>query len=305
MAGVAATISPESAVAGIAWTSRDEIVYSVQAGLFRVAATGGDATRIADGRLLHPDALPDGRQVVVTVEHPEAQSSDDYRIAVVNVDNGEIKTIVEGGTFGRYSASGHLLYLRQGSIVAVPFDAVSLATTGPATPVVTGVLNNPAIATGNFTVSPTRTLIYAPGDGSEFKRALIAIAPNGARRVLSEDRRGYTNPCLSPDGTRVAVVVDGPRNSLWMLDVRRGVVSPLTFEANVTAPIWAPDSRRLAVAGEPAVFAPRNIYVLQAEARSPLQRIRTSAIGRPRSSGLRTDRRGSSARSARSRVQIS
>jgi serine/threonine-protein kinase len=273
---VAAT---SNAVFGGTWTVRDEIVYAVpETGLWRVPAAGGTPQRIAQGRFWYPDGLPDGRHVVATLDNPTARTSDDFRIALVNIDTGAVRTLVEGGTYVRYAASGHLVYLRDGSLLAVAFDTSRLTVEGAPVAVVSGVFMNPSIASGNFAISPTGTLAYAAGDGSEFRRTLVAVDPDGTKSPLTDDRRNYASPRVSPDGTRIAVTADAVRGAALVLDIARSVLSRITpDEYDATRPIWTPDGRSLVVAASKE-GEPRGLFLIRAEAGAPMQRLTSSDL---------------------------
>ena len=73
-------------------------------------------------------------------------SWDDADIAVLSPETGEIKIVQHGGYFGRYQpspfGSGHLLYVHQGTLFAVPFDVGRLETSGTPVPFVEDVVGN-------------------------------------------------------------------------------------------------------------------------------------------------------------------
>src|SRR5215467_5615421 len=74
----------------------------------------------------YPCALPGGKAVLFTVATGDAESFDDAAIAVFSPATGEKRVLVEGGTHPRYSPSGHLVYGRNGNLLAVSFDANGL-----------------------------------------------------------------------------------------------------------------------------------------------------------------------------------
>ena len=60
---------------------------------------------------------------------------DGASIEVVSLENRRRKTLVRGGTWGRYVSSGHLLYISKGTLFAVPFDQNKLEVKGTPTAV--------------------------------------------------------------------------------------------------------------------------------------------------------------------------
>ena len=104
---------------------------------------------------------------------------------------GERKVLVQGGADGRYLSSGHLLYLRKSTLMAVPFDLQRLTATGGAVALIADVMqsaNTPNEAfesgAGQFSVSATGSLLYAPG----------GIFPDPVRSLAWVDRNGSAEP---------------------------------------------------------------------------------------------------------------
>jgi Tol biopolymer transport system component len=244
---------------GATWTEGGEIVFVTRIGnkaLWRVPADGGDPVQVATGDFSFPDALPGGKAVVVTVDNPAAdRTSGDLTIAAVDLASGQVTKLFDGGTFARYVPTGHLVYLRNNSLMAAPFDVATLTVGEARVPVVPGVFMDPAVPSGNFAVSAAGALAYAPGDAAEFERTLVTLPPVDARAgpaPLLPARRYYAEPRVSPDGRRIAVVERAWKERLWVIDVERQTFARLTSGAFTleTYPVWSPDGRRLAFAGQ-------------------------------------------------------
>src|SRR5262249_61932721 len=111
------------------------------AGTLRGAAKGGMRERIVTvdpGQYAAgPQLMPDGRTVLFTVE---SGGGDEAQIVVQSLDRGTRRTVIAGGTNGRYLPTGHLVYGLRGTLLAVPFDPASLSIKGGPVPVVEGVL---------------------------------------------------------------------------------------------------------------------------------------------------------------------
>ena len=103
-------------------------------------------------------------------------------IEAVRLDNGERKVLVRGGSFPRYVESGHLLYVKQGAVYAVPFDPARLEVHGEGRPVLTGI-----ISTGE-----------AVGAGSGNGSAQIAVASNGLAVYLPASKQTQAQMRLWP-----------------------------------------------------------------------------------------------------------
>ncbi len=107
-------------------------------GLWKVSAAGGPAEELTtpdatDGTLGHwwPQALPDGKTVLFTAFSSPAETS---RIVALSLDSMQQKTVVEGGSFGRYAPTGHLVFARQDALMAVPFEPSSASSDRGARP---------------------------------------------------------------------------------------------------------------------------------------------------------------------------
>ena len=180
--------------------------------------------------------------VVVTVQ---LETFDDSHIAVVNIETGLTKTLVEGGTHPRYSPSGHLLYAREAKIFAVPFDAESLKTTGQAFLVLEGVLMSRNSGLANYDVSASGDLVYIPGIEDKGERTLVWVDRNGRVEPLKLPPRPYLHPRISPDMSQLAIEIEGPNHNFYVYDFAREVLSQMTTDGVSHWPVWSPNGTQL------------------------------------------------------------
>src|SRR5262249_32161344 len=126
------------ATKGGAW-SRDGIIFcpAPNAGLLRISEKGGEPRTLTvpdptRDELSHrwPDVLPDGRRALMTVNKSGILTFDDAEIALLDLETKEWKTIIRGGSYARYVPTGHIVFARNGSIMAVAFDAAAGRVTG-------------------------------------------------------------------------------------------------------------------------------------------------------------------------------
>jgi Tol biopolymer transport system component len=239
---------------GGTWTDRDEIVFmaagfgdkGTDPGLWRVAAGGGEKRQVLAGVFSYPDALPGGRLVVASADTPNARTTSELDIVTVDVDSGDVRPLIAGGAFPRYAASGHVLFLRNGAIVAAPIDVAARTASDQSVAVIPDVFMNPAIASGNFAISAAGTLAYAPASAANFNRSLVWIDAMGERTAVTEERRFFEWPRVSPDGQQIAVSVAGWRDSVWLFDRGRGALTELTTgDVDGITPVWTPDGKRV------------------------------------------------------------
>jgi serine/threonine-protein kinase len=141
--------------------------------------------------------------------------------------------------------SGHLTYLHQGTLFAVPFDVKRLETRGTAIPIVEDIACNPNVGSAQLAFSQTGVLVYTSGKSETATRDVVWMDATGKRRPLLAVNNGPTiTPRLSPDGKRLAVSING---EIFVHDLERAVTTPITFTASQSAyPVWSPDGKHIA-----------------------------------------------------------
>ena len=211
-----------AALFGASWGDDGTIVFATERNgrLWRVSATGGTPealTTVQPNEYSHrlPHMLPGSRAVIFTVlKGPNLWN--DAQIVVRSLQTGTETVLVTGGADGRYVPTGHLIYVRLGTLMAVPFDPVRLAVTGGATGVIDGVMQAADqlasyianTGAGQFTVSDTGALVYLTGGTvAAVENSLAWVDRHGTIQILPTPRRRYMVPDLSPDGQRVAITI--------------------------------------------------------------------------------------------------
>jgi serine/threonine-protein kinase len=290
--GPATTICETTLPFGASWGADDTIIFSRgRTGLWRVPAAGGTAQAVitpdaAKGELkfLLPQILPGDGAILFTVTHTPIPTWDDDTEVVAQVfATGERKVLVRGGADGRYLPSGHLLYLRKSTLMAMPFDLKQLSATGGPVALIAGVMqsvNTPnetsESAAGQFTVSATGSLLYAPGGiFPDPERLLAWVDRNGAAESLPLSSRPYLSPRISPDGRRFLVWTQGDRN-VWVHDLTRGVTTRLTVEGRNARAIWTPDGSRITYAS--AVAGSENLFWRDSDGSGTADRLASSEL---------------------------
>ena len=249
---------------GAAWGQNGFIVFAANpsTGLSRIPVSGGALQRITDpatkGQQTHrwPQFLPGARALIFTA-FSSSVGSKLAEIDALDLETGQSKTVQQGGYFGRYLPSGHLVYVHDGTLFAVRFDPSKLRTTGAATPVLRDVAANSVTATGrfDFPAAPLDggTLVYISGRPESVPARIVWLDPTGkAERVPSGG--GIFVSSVSPDGRLFACHVGaiGAMNiQVW--DGARDVATSITSGTlNYTDPVWTPDGRHLVFSSSPA-----------------------------------------------------
>jgi serine/threonine-protein kinase len=237
--GLVTTLGERTDFFGATWTPGDEIVFTRERQLWRMKATGGAATAVPnardDGQLSFPSALRDADHVLATVSTAAGE-----RVDLVTLSTGERRTLVEDAALPLYADSGHLLFLRSGTLVGARFDAAAHALTGPEVPLMDGLPLAARAAT--IAISRTGTLLYV--SARAVQSHLVWVTREGAERAFTRVPRQYSNPRVSPNGRQV--LVQTLAGELWLHDTERETLSPLSTPAsNIGFPMWRSDGREI------------------------------------------------------------
>ena len=180
---------------GGSWGTDNQIVFGGNGGLWRISGAGGNPELIVptDSEAMWPEVLPNGDAIIFTEIGPE-------RIWMHSLKTGERRLLVERGSHARYVFSGHLVYLSNGLLMAVPFDAERLELLGPAVPVIKGVMmglpREPVL--GHFAVSASGTLAFLAGPVLSARHSLLWVDRRGREEPLNVEPRPYALPRISP-----------------------------------------------------------------------------------------------------------
>jgi eukaryotic-like serine/threonine-protein kinase len=241
-----------SGIAGATWGPDDTIVFA-WFDLFRVPAAGGSPTlllKVDEQRgerfFRHPSFLPSGKAVLFTVGMADTYSYDDAEIGVLSLDTGKKKILVQGGTSPRYSPSGHLIYARAGTLLAVRFDPEKLEVSGQPFPVANGLFMSANTGMAAFSISSAGHLVYAAGPVEHGTRLPVWVDKDGHKMPLPVKPQAYLHPRLSPDGRQLAIEVEGASHDIFTYDFARGgEPTKMSFDGASHWPLWTPDGRRL------------------------------------------------------------
>jgi Tol biopolymer transport system component len=236
---------------GGTWNADGTIVFASGNGpLLRVSALGGAAVPVttvdAGGAAPHryPWFLPDGRRFL----YAAPISTGGNMVYVGSLDGGAPVRLMASDTRATY-ADGHLLYTSQGALLAQPFDANRLATSGEPIVLARNVSTNPGTAAGDFSTSTTGMLSYR-SSATAVQTQLAWVDRTGRLIEKVGAPADQTSLALSPDGKRLAIsVFDVSRRArdIWIHDLVRGVRTRFTLnQGDNWVAVWSPDGTRLA-----------------------------------------------------------
>ncbi|HEV2063116.1 MAG TPA: hypothetical protein VGS00_01035, partial [Thermoanaerobaculia bacterium] len=229
------------------WSPEGVILYDGRSNdpIYRVSAAGGVPAVAAKAEAARketsvgwPEFLPDGRHFLYLVNGQKPEDSA-YRIGLL--DSTESKPLAPAQTQVTYAPPGFLLFVRDKTLVAQPFDAKALKTRGEPVPLAEHV-GTDSVGLARFSVSRDGALAYRTGESGA---RLLWIDRSGRELDAIGDHGEYGSPALSRAGDRLAFGLNDSRSGktdVWIRDLARGVNSRFTFgTGNNISPLWSPD----------------------------------------------------------------
>ena len=253
--GTATEIAAVSRITGGSWSDDDRIAVGTGiAGIIIFSATGATPpdTVLGPGANL-PHFLPGGEALLFT-QRSLGPGFAEMRIEAFTFESGARKILVQDGADGRYVPTGHLVFGRVGTLLAVPFDSASLSVAGSPVVLLSDVMQAlnggtapDVTAALQVAISPLGHLVYLTG----------GVTPDRARPLAWLDRQGRATPItaagnrpffamrLSPDGRQAVATTMGKVAGVHVIDFDRGNVQTLEVRDFQLWPLWSPDGKRV------------------------------------------------------------
>jgi serine/threonine-protein kinase len=235
---------------GGSWGEEGNIVAALsdRSPLSRVPVEGGTPqplTKLDSGEYTHrwPQVLPGGRAVLFTAV-PNNRLSDHANIEVIVLKTGATKILRRGGYYGRYLQSGHMVYLHQGVLFGIGFDADRLEVRGAPTPLLEDVFGTQQ-GGGQFALSRLGTFVYLANQAAG-NLSIVWLDSSGKTQPLLATPGSYLIPRVSPDGHRLAVTENSKGRDIFVYDWQREAMTRLTFGGFSAYPVWSPDGKHIA-----------------------------------------------------------
>jgi serine/threonine-protein kinase len=279
LGGAPITLCDALAFASGSWGDDGNIIAALDGSrgrLSRVASAAAAPTPVTElgggeGGHAWPQVLPGSKAVLFTVGTGEGRENS--HIDVLSLATHERKTLVRGGMMGRYvvapNGGAYLVYVRESTLLAAPFDAGQLAVTGAAQPILDDVSTMSASNPADFDVSRNGTFVYLSGK-REPTRSIFWLDSAGQTQPLHSSAGFYADLRFSPDGRHLAFSMSGEgHEDLWIQETERTPSVRLTSLPGATqSPVWSPDGTHI-------------LFAASSKGNSGIYWIRSDAGGEP------------------------
>jgi serine/threonine-protein kinase len=278
--GAAQTLCDVSNMRGGAWGSDEKVYFAPTplSGLWRVAASGGQPEQVTklerqNGEVSHrfPQILPGAKQILFEVW--TGPGAEERHVDVQSLDTGERHLLIQGGIAPRYVSAGYLIFPRDQSLMAVPFNIGRLAVTGDPVQLAEHALQREGT---QYAVSDSGRLAVITGGVGGREGHLVWVSRKGEVEQLPIPPRNYQGEAvLSNDGRYAAIGMNGATIGLWIYDFARSTLAPLvTPNGSSQTPVWSPDGKHIAYRATRKGF--RNLFWKSVDGIGDEERLTTS-----------------------------
>ena len=257
------------------WGANDTILFTgyEKPGVYRIGTNGGTPVAVLEPEgstsYFWPSFLPDGRHFLfyaLSINRPP-------EVRVGSLDSSESKVVLQGYSRAMYAEPGYLLFVREGTLMAHPFDLSTLSVTARPIPVAEDLLYFRDLGQADFSVSTNGVLAYQAGNTQS---RLVWFRRNGFGETAIGEPGDYGFTGLSPDETSVATDIMDRRagtTDIQVFDLARGgKPSSVTLDPTIDwSPVFSPNGQQLAFAS--ARRGAPHVHVKRLHDSSPAQQL--------------------------------
>jgi len=245
--GATVSLAEIAGLRGLSWTDDGDLLAATDAGILSVQEDGAGTEVVIAAESAEvfqgPSRLPGGDWILFSrLDQSTSGNWSDAQVIVHSLGSGERRVLISGGVEPRYVDTGHLVFAREGSLMAVPFDIADVEVRGSPTQVMDDVAMAPA-GGAYYDLSPLGHLVYFRGLSGEGGLSLAWYGLDGSVEVLPFEPAAFDDPALASDGNRIAVAVSADLDAaIWIYELDRQVGQRLTPPGLLAdSPVWSPD----------------------------------------------------------------
>jgi serine/threonine-protein kinase len=255
-------VEPIDSPFGLSWEPDGTLYYGQPDGIWRVSDNGGTPEHVIEIQgnegTYGPQLLPGGDWLLFTLSRQASVNRwNEADIVIESLSTGERRVLRSGGHDARYLPTGHLTYVFQNVLFASAFDANTLTLDEQRVSLVQGVQTAlpPLGGSGFYALSTNGTLVFIPGTTGPVtnpEKRLVWVDREGNEQPLPLRPDDYSMARISPDGTRIALVVGrilpatDPPADLYVFDLETENLRQLTFNPQGDdGPVWSRDGSRI------------------------------------------------------------
>jgi len=259
-AGAVVLCDAPNQIVGGSWNRDGVILFTQNGALMRVSAAGGTPSAViaappaGQGNYAFPQFLPDGHHFLYLRGSPKPETTGFYVGSIdVKPDQQSTQRLMEGASQPIFvpssdSSVGRIVFLRDGTLLAQPFDAGKLQLAGEAVPIAEQVASIQGL--GYYSASDSGALAYRTGAmrGAGLALQLSWFDRAGKPSLTAAEPSRSSTVKVSPDGKRAAQVRTDPQSNadVWIVDLSTGASNRLTFDpATDGNALWSPDGSQI------------------------------------------------------------
>jgi eukaryotic-like serine/threonine-protein kinase len=250
----AVSICNSSLGRGGAWNRDGTILAALfyNGGIFRVPASGGTPTPITKVDFVNysshrwPFVLPDGKHFLYLAVNHDQPTGPNTAVFFASVD-GKVNRLLFSSLSNAIYTAGRLLYIRENSLMAQPFDPAEGRFTGEPKVLRENAQFDNSIWRENVSVSDNGMMVYVSGTFTG-TQSLTWFDRSGKPTGTVGEPGAFQELELSPDEKKVAVTdANAAAAAIWIYDLAGKPRNKLTYNSGVSrAPTWSPDGREIA-----------------------------------------------------------
>jgi serine/threonine protein kinase/Tol biopolymer transport system component len=243
---------------GGSWSRDGVIIFApnYNSPLHSVVEAGGESTPITefdverkDNSHRHPRFLPDGQHFLYVARSASGAADEGQSIVISSLDGSQDRVLMRAPTAVEY-ASGHILFIRDRTLLARPFDADKLEFSGDAFPIAEAVtLLAPGTVVGVFSASQSGVLAYQVGRGQDDSFRLVWRDREGNELGTVGEPGSYDEVHIIPGGELAAVALEetaSGNGDIWVIDLRRNLFTKFSFDPGYESGVTpSPDGKTL------------------------------------------------------------